>query len=313
MFGRWKKLKEKGILGINQRNLHYVQSFNSRKNYPLVDNKILTKTLAQDHQIQVPELYHVIKSEHDNKSLGAHLSKLDQFVIKPAHGAGGEGIQIITGKINHLYRQANGRMTTQDHLAYHVSNILSGSYSLGGQPDHAMIEYLIQFDPLFESIAYQGVPDIRIIVLQGYPIMAMARLPTRESNGKANLHQGAIGVGIDLKTGITTKGVWYNETIDQHPDTANALSGLAIPQWKNFLTIAAQCYDMTGLGYLGVDLVLDKDHGPLMLELNARPGLNIQIANQIGLKESHRIINEHLDHPHANAQARIDFILNALD
>jgi len=40
---------------------------------------------------------------------------------------------------------------------------------------------------------------------------------------------------------------------------------------------------MTGLGYLGVDLVIDRDHGPLLLELNARPGLAIQLANHSGL------------------------------
>jgi hypothetical protein len=40
---------------------------------------------------------------------------------------------------------------------------------------------------------------------------------------------------------------------------------------------------MTGLGYIGVDVVLDANHGPLLLELNARPGLAIQIANFQGL------------------------------
>ncbi len=40
---------------------------------------------------------------------------------------------------------------------------------------------------------------------------------------------------------------------------------------------------MTGLGYQGIDIVLDREQGPLILELNARPGLNIQIANRAGL------------------------------
>jgi hypothetical protein len=40
---------------------------------------------------------------------------------------------------------------------------------------------------------------------------------------------------------------------------------------------------MTGLGYIGCDLVLDRKLGPLILELNARPGLAIQIANGAGL------------------------------
>ena len=37
------------------------------------------------------------------------------------------------------------------------------------------------------------------------------------------------------------------------------------------------------LGYVGVDIVLDANYGPMVLEANARPGLNIQIANNQGL------------------------------
>jgi glutathione synthase/RimK-type ligase-like ATP-grasp enzyme len=58
---------------------------------------------------------------------------------------------------------------------------------------------------------------------------------------------------------------------------------MEVPYWDRMLEIAAKSYEITGLGYLGVDLVLDKELGPLMLELNARPGLNIQIANRCGM------------------------------
>lgn len=47
---------------------------------------------------------------------------------------------------------------------------------------------------------------------------------------------------------------------------------------------ASQSTELTGLGYVGVDMVLDKNLGPLILELNARPGLAIQIANFRGLE-----------------------------
>lgn len=127
------------------------------------------------------------------------------------------------------------------------------------------------------------MPDIRIIVLMGYPVMAMLRLPTRQSGGKANLHQGAIGVGVDLATGVTLRGTWLNNKISKHPDTTNAVDGVQLPNWDGFMKLAAGCYELCGLGYIGVDMVLDQDKGPLILELNARPGLNIQIANDCGL------------------------------
>jgi alpha-L-glutamate ligase-like protein len=150
-----------------------------------------------------------------------------------------------------------------------------------------MIEYRVAFDPLFEDIAYRGIPDIRTLVFRGVPVMAMVRLPTRASDGRANLHQGAVGAGIDLASGRTTSAVYRNRIVATHPDTDHVLAGLEIPNWSRLLDLAARCHDLTSLGYLGVDVVLDAHYGPLMLELNARPGISIQIANRVGLR--HRL------------------------
>ncbi|MBS1213554.1 MAG: alpha-L-glutamate ligase, partial [Proteobacteria bacterium] len=170
-----------------------------------------------------------------------------------------------------------------DEMGHHISNILNGMYSLGGLPDCALIEYRVKFDPLFEDVSYQGVPDIRTVVFRGVPVLSMIRLPTRLSDGKANLHQGAVGVGIDLAEGRTFAGVWHESMIEHHPDTGSAVTGLQIPHWDGILALNARCHDLVGLGFLGVDIVLDKELGPLMLEMNARPGLSIQLANKIGL------------------------------
>ena len=127
------------------------------------------------------------------------------------------------------------------------------------------------------------MPDIRVVVYRGYPAMAMVRLPTRASDGKANLHQGAVGAGVDMSSGETLTGVLDNEIVDEHPDTGALVTGLMIPQWDFILQTSARGYEVTGLGYLGVDMVVDADKGPMILEMNARPGLNIQIANCTGL------------------------------
>src|SRR5690606_15402177 len=95
----------------------------------------------------------------------------------------------------------SGAVLSLTDLKRHLSNILAGLYSLGGSPDIAIIEDLIEADDRFDRYSYQGVPDIRIVVFKGYPIMAMLRLATRASDGKANLHQGAVGVGLDIATG----------------------------------------------------------------------------------------------------------------
>jgi hypothetical protein len=86
-----------------------------------------------------------------------------------------------------------------------------------------------------------------------------------------------------MASGRTLTAVWRTQIITEHPDTGNPVSGLQIPHWDSMLALAARSFELTGLGYQGIDIVLDRDLGPLMLELNARPGLAIQIANQAGL------------------------------
>lgn len=293
MIKLFRRLKKQGVLSINQRNSDFVLRYNPRKLFPLVDDKLKTKRLALQAGIAVPPLFDIIETEQQIKTLAERLAPYDDFVIKPARGSGGDGILVFKDKVYGRYRQINGKLTTHQELSYHLSCLLSGAYSLGGSSDYAIIEKRVVVDPVFAEVSYEGIPDIRIITLLGYPAMAMVRLPTRQSGGKANLHQGAIGVGVDLATGKTLGGVFQNDTIDYHPDTLNSIVGIEVPYWNQILEIASGCYELTGLGYLGVDIVLDKDQGPLMLELNARPGLNIQIANREGGLKRYRMIEEH--------------------
>ncbi len=286
MLGLIGKLAASGVVGLNERNCQYIMRYNPRRLYPLVDDKLTTKRLAMEAGLPVPELYGVIGSYREVRSLPAIVAAHRDFVVKPAQGSGGDGILVVSARVKdrNVYRLVDGTIMNEDDIEHHLSNIISGQYSLGGHRDVALVEYCVKFDSTFAEHSFRGVPDIRVIVFRGYPVMAMVRLPTRRSHGKANLHQGAVGAGIDLATGQTTYGVTGNSTVTEHPDTGAAIAGLEIPQWEYLLGFAARCYELTGLGYLGVDIVLDRDKGPMLLELNARPGLNIQIANRCGLK-----------------------------
>ncbi|MHB8203294.1 MAG: alpha-L-glutamate ligase-like protein [Desulfomonilaceae bacterium] len=293
MFGTLKRLRNKGVLGINGRNANFTLKYNPRRLYPLVDDKLRTKKLAQANGIPVPELYALVEVAGQVHELPEALKNYHDFVIKPAHGSGGEGILVVSKGVKGGFRKQDGKAISLEELKHHVFNTLSGLYSLGGQPDEVLVEYRVQFDPLFEKISYEGVPDIRIVVMFGVPTMAMVRLPTKESDGKANLHQGAIGVGICMSRGMTLRGVWKNEIVTEHPDTGNPVTGLSIPGWDRLLELSARWYELTGLGYLGVDIVLDRTLGPLTLELNARPGLNIQVANDSGLLPRLKMVERH--------------------
>jgi len=281
-----KKLRQAGVLGLNERNADYISRLNPRRFFPRVDDKLITKGLALAAGMAVPELFGVIKNQGEVRSFSEIVSDRDSFVVKPAQGSGGDGILVVTGRSQRRrdsYRLSSGVLISGAEIEHHISNIVSGQYSLSGNPDTALIEYCVQFDPVFAAVSHQGVPDVRVIVYRGYPAMAMVRLPTRASDGKANLHQGAVGAGVDMSLGQTLTGVLNNEIVDEHPDTGALISGLQIPQWDFILQSSARGYEVTELGYLGVDMVIDIERGPLILEMNARPGLSIQIANCTGL------------------------------
>jgi len=298
MFAAASKLRAAGVLGLNERNADFIMRLNPRRLYPRVDDKVLTKELALHAGMAVPDLYGIIANQGEVRRFAEIVADKDSFVIKPAQGSGGDGILVVTSRSHRkrdCYRLASGVQISEAEIAHHLSNIVSGQYSLSGNPDKVLIEYCVRFDPIFALVSYQGVPDIRIIVYRGYPTMAMVRLPTRASDGKANLHQGAVGAGVDIALGETLTGVLKNDVVDDHPDTGALISGLKIPEWDFILESAARGYEVTGLGYLGVDMVIDRERGPLILEMNARPGLNIQIANSMGLASRIACIDEIYD------------------
>ncbi len=278
-----KQLKKLGILGMNSRNIEYISRYNQRHLYPIVDNKLNTKLAAQNAGVAVPELLGVIENQWQLRKLESLISPLQKFVIKPTRGSGGKGILVIGGRDFDFYLKSSGRKMELPDIRRHVNNVLSGLYSLGGKPDSAMIETMIEYDECFNDYTYEGVPDLRVIVFKGFPVMAMLRCSTHSSDGRANLHQGAIGVGINMADGKSLFAVQHNRPIDEHPDTAKSFAELAIPDWHTILKLAAECYEMTGMGYLGCDIVLDRNMGPMILELNARPGLAIQLASGCGL------------------------------
>ncbi len=278
-----RALKRMGVLAMNRRNIEFIFGYNERSRYPMVDDKLETKRLAEAANLKTPPLIGVVKYHYEVAKLTDKLSGYDEFVIKPSKGSAGKGILVITGREGNTFLKGNGERLSLKSLQRHTANILSGLHSLGGQPDCAMIEGRIHFAENFAALAAHGVPDLRVLVFRGYPAMAMLRIPTKASDGKANLHQGAVGVGVDLANGHASGGVQFNKLIKKHPDFDSPFNEIWMENWEELLVLASRAYDITKLGYLGVDLVIDARHGPQVLELNARPGLAIQLANGCGL------------------------------
>jgi alpha-L-glutamate ligase-like protein len=274
------------ILGMNARNLQFIRPNNLRRAKRLADDKLFSKSVLKKADLPVPTLIAKIKDIEDLENFDWE-SLPESFVLKPNRGFGGEGIIVVYGKkkgLENTWIKADGSLVTSEDLKTHIRNIIDGSFSLSGVPDTAFFEERMKILKIFKPYAFKGVPDIRIIVYNKVPVMAMLRLPTKESSGKANLQQGAIGAGIDMATGVTTTAVFRkNRMIDYIPGTRLLLSGIRIPHWKDILALAVRAQNVSGLGFLGADIAIDRDKGPVFLELNARPGLSIQIANLDGL------------------------------
>ncbi|QTN30870.1 alpha-L-glutamate ligase-like protein [Akkermansiaceae bacterium] len=309
---RWfrtpRELRELGVVGINMRNARFLLPNNPRRLYDLVDNKLRTKALAEAEGMKVAETYGVLLSPHDANRVEKFVEGRDAFVIKPTRGSGGKGIMVIDKRAGKNFVKPSGAEVTPGDLKNHVSNILAGLFSLGGKRDYALIEYRVQPAKLLTALSFQGAPDIRVVMLHGYPVMAMLRASTKESDGRSNLHQGAVGIGIDIATGMTVRAIHHGKPITEHPDLGIGLIGVQIPDWDTILHMAVTCQLMTGLGYLGVDIMIDETLGPLMIEVNARPGLAIQMANGIGLlRRLEPVVAQHLKHPTADLEAKIAF------
>jgi alpha-L-glutamate ligase-like protein len=305
-------VKTSHILGLNARTQLFSYPFNNARGRSTAASKLKTKTLLKKAGIPVPMIY--AKFAGPKKLLNFNWSKLpDSFALKPSKGLGGEGIIVVKKRVRNEKWEAGKQkkisllwskisqhtshnlsqswITTQktkvsvEDLKLHVLDILEGAYSMGSVPDAAFIEEYVGRHKSLKRYSFRGTPDIRVIVFNQVPVMAMLRLPTRESGGRANLHQGAIGVGIDMATGITTRAYWHGKYIHVKPGSKRKLHGIRIPQWENILITAVRAGSAARLGYYGADVVLHPEKGPMILELNYQPGLSIQLANGAGLRK----------------------------
>lgn len=270
-----------GVLGINARNLLYISRYNSKANKSFADDKMFTKNYLQSRGLGAAKVYTVIKNYNELKHFNPK-SLPENFVIKPNHGYGGEGIIVFAGKKGENFIDITGQEHDWKSISRHISSILDGEYAISGLTDQAIIEERLIAHNFFKPYVKSGLPDIRVIVFNYVPVIAMVRLPTEESEGKANLHLGAIGLGIDIGSGTATYGVCNNKFIRALPN-GEKISDIKIPQWDDILLAAANAQKLSQIGFLAVDLVLTTN-GIKILELNARAGLSIQIANQIPLR-----------------------------
>ncbi len=289
------------VLAMNVRNREFVGKYNPPATMAKL-GKDEAKRILIPLGVPMAKTYGILRSRADVAAMRPWMATHDRFVLKPASGHGGEGILLVRGKDGDAYDTSMGALT-EPEVEAHALAILAGEYG-GDHRDAAVLEELLDPHPSLEELSPLGLADVRVISFRGYPAMAMMRIPTQTSGGKANLHLGAVAAGVSLSTGMIVHCVWRGQPQPNHPDTDVPLLGRTIPFWDEILELAAEAQRLSGLGFAGVDISLDARHGPVVMEVNRRPGLEIQNANAAGLLRRLRMI-EALRDAHAPAEERL--------
>jgi alpha-L-glutamate ligase-like protein len=277
------------VLTMTVRNREFVGKYNPPGLLALL-TKDAVKGLLLPLGVPMAATYLILRERSDLSKFKEWMTQHENFALKPSSSYGGEGILLVTGKEGDVYRTNMGSMSASqiETLAF---SILEGQFH-GGQKDTAVVEeFLIQDEPLHDIVP-MGLADIRVISFLGYPVMAMMRIPTIASGGKANIHLGAVAAGVRISTGVIFHSVWAGLPSPEHPDTGAPLLGRQLPKWDEILEVAAEAQSLAGIGYAGVDIALDAKRGPVVMEVNRRPGLEIQNANAAGLLRRLRMIEQ---------------------
>lgn len=297
-----------GILGLNARNLNYIKQFNPRKSIRLADNKFKTKEFLDERGLPVPRTLALINNRSQLLQFDFGSLHSDHFVIKPNKGSRWRGIFVTTlirtdettptvessmGFIDKiLYRGISffpylfkvGDTVMNDlEFKKKLIGILDGQYSLQNSSDTILVEEKLEPGEGFEKFCEWGLADIRVIVFNLVPVVAMVRVPTKYSWGKANLSQGGIGLGIEVGTGIIRSMQFKGELYDREfPAEFAHYKGKKMPFWDDILSYSSRIQYFINIGYLALDRVIT-DKGPKLLEVNARAGLEVQKITQTTL------------------------------
>jgi alpha-L-glutamate ligase-like protein len=277
------------VLTMAVRNREFVGKYNPPDVMALL-SKDAAKALLMPLGVPVATTYMILHERSDIEKFRSWLSEHEKFVLKPGSGYGGEGIMLVKGKTGETYDTSFGPRTGSQ-IVTHAFSIIEGQFH-GGREDSAVVEELLVQSEAIRGIVPIGLADIRVISFLGYPVMAMIRIPTELSGGKANIHMGAVAAGVRISTGTIVHSVWTGLPSPDHPDTGARLLGHKIPSWDEVLEVASEAQSLVGIGFAGVDIALDQNKGPIVMEVNRRPGLEIQNANAAGLLRRLRTIEK---------------------
>ncbi|MBI2830599.1 MAG: ATP-grasp domain-containing protein [Chloroflexi bacterium] len=254
---------------------------NSDEALRLAKDKVRFKHVLQENGIPTPHTYHEI---HDFSDIRLIEQFPEEFVVKPAKGSGGNGI-VLLKRDREFFVDPSGDYYSANDIKRHIRSILDGDFSGYMEYDIALIEERIYPSKELQFKDAVGLSDIRIICYDFVPVMAMLRYPTVQSHGRSNLHQGALGFGISLDSGAITYVHSKKEGKEFALSDLNIPLSFVMPKWQEMKSVARESSELANLRLSGVDIILNSEDAVMVLEINGRPGLEIQNMNENSLLE----------------------------
>lgn len=313
-----------GILGNNARNLLYIKKFNDKKGIRLANNKLQTKDFLIERGIPFAKTYGIISNRTELYDFDFSFLPKKNFVVKPNQWSKGQGVYIvkyiedthnawrlhetiplkkqnkftkISTRISRLFSQEftereytgtyqiGNKVLTDREFRRYLLDILDGKYSMTLWGDKIIIEEKLVAGELFSDFCEFGLADIRIIVFNLVPVATMIRVPTQQSNGKANLAQWWLGFGIEVGSGKITSLLWKNKIYkNRFPKKFAHFYNKKIPYRNDILFLSSKVQYFVNIGYLALDRVITNE-GPKLLEINARAGLEVQKVSNTKLQK----------------------------
>jgi len=211
------------------------------------------------------------------------FSDIERIIYKPVDGNRGKGIKafyISDDSIKDVYEE------------------------LTGYPEGVVEAFVIQH-PELSRLSPDSINTIRIVSLSSNKKsvadngdnldIAYAALRIGRNNSVVdNFHSGGMVAAIDMETGklVTDAADMKGNVFAKHPDTGTQIKGFEIPYFNEAIDMVKEAIRKNKIeGYLGWDVAISET-GPVLIEVNARPGVVLLTMPYVAEKKGMKYIME---------------------
>lgn len=234
----------------------------------LFDDKFLCNMHCKAIGIRTPYTYGTIDPGQDYRAQiqsWLHASSGQALFIKPIIGSGGRNAAIAKKSGNDIIVRTMMRSTPlHDYVL----------------EEKSVVQEKISQDSRMAAVSRSSVNTLRLVTMltkHGEAIVAKALI--RFGVGEAivdNFGAGGVAIGVDCETGKLSK-YGYDEKRNgylAHPTTGIVFEDFVVPDWERLCNAAIEVQSAFRFyRLLGLDVAMDENGEPVVIEINASPDL----------------------------------------